>query len=96
MRIFLLVTLLVYAGAAFGQDSSVDWAPIFEYLGGLVSWAPIALSGLGTLVVVETFIDSVVPDEKDGGFMKKAMGVPVLGSFLGALSRFSPFNVKNK
>ena len=47
-------------------------------------------------VVIGIGIDMIVPDEIDKGFMKKVMAIPVLGSFLAALKRFSPFNVKDQ
>jgi len=74
----------------------MEWGPILLFLQGLAPWAIYVLMGLGTLVLLGTVIDSLIPDEKDGGFMKKVMGIPVLGSFLEALKRFSPLNVKPK
>ena len=51
---------------------------------------------LGGSVVVGGAIDAAVDDKIDHGFMKKILAIPVLGPFLKALRRFSPFNVKNK
>lgn len=47
---------------------------------------------LGSLVVFGTFIDSIVPDEYDKGFMSIVFKVPVLGAFLKFISKFSPFH----
>lgn len=74
----------------------MDWTPVFAFLMGLAPWVNYVLLGLGSLVIIGTAIDSVVDDTVDKGFMKKLMAIPVLGSFLEALKRFSPFNVKEK
>ena len=74
----------------------MDWAPIFDWIMGMAPWAGYALAFLGGLVVFGTFVDQIIPDEKDGGFMKKLFSIPILGSFLEAVARFSPFNVKEK
>lgn len=73
----------------------MDWNPVLDFLLTLKPWVQYVFMGLGGLVVLGTFIDSIVPDEKDGGFMKKVMAIPVLGSLLQAFTRFSPFNVKD-
>ena len=72
----------------------MDWTPVFNFLLGLAPWVQYVLLGLGSIVVIGTAIDAAVDDTVDKGFMKKAMAIPVLGSFLEALKRFSPFNVK--
>lgn len=69
-----------------------DWSVVFVFLKGLAPWVSYVLMGLGSAVVLGLGIDAMIPDETDGGFMKKVMGVPILGTFLTALSRFSPFN----
>lgn len=74
----------------------MDWTPVFDFLSGLAPWVQYVLLGLGSVVVIGTAIDAVVDDKVDGGFMKKIMAIPVLGSFLEALKRFSPFNIKEK
>jgi len=74
----------------------MDWAPILAYLQGIVPWASTVLMGLGAIVVIGTVIDSVIPDEKDGGFMKKAFALPLVGTLLLALKKFSPLNVKEE
>ena len=51
---------------------------------------------IGGLAVVGTAVDAAIPDEKDGGFMKKLLEKPIIGDLLKALKRFSPFNVKDK
>lgn len=69
-----------------------DWTKIVEFLIGLAPWMNYVIMGLGILVVVATFIDSMIDDSKDKGFMKFVLNIPVLGSFLSFLTRFSPFN----
>lgn len=74
----------------------MDWTPVFDFLIGLAPWVQYVLIGLGSVVVIGTAIDAAIDDTVDKGFMKKVMAIPVLGSFLEALKRFSPFNVKEK
>lgn len=74
----------------------MDWTPVFAFLTGLAPWVNYVLIGLGSLVIIGTGIDAMVDDTVDKGFMKKIMAIPVLGSFLEALKRFSPFNIKEK
>jgi hypothetical protein len=72
----------------------MDLTLALDYLVTLAPWVANVFMFLGGLVVVGTAVDKVVPDEKDKGFMKKLLAVPVLGSVLEALKRFSPFNHK--
>lgn len=72
----------------------MDWTPVLEFLKTLAPWVGYVLAGLGSLVVVGSAIDQVIPDEKDKGFMKKVMAVPVLGELLKTLTKFSPFNTR--
>lgn len=51
---------------------------------------------LGSLTVLGTVVDSLIPDEKDGGFMTKILAIAVLGPFLTWTTKFSPFNIKPK
>ena len=74
----------------------MDWAPVLDFFNTLAPWVNPAFMGLGGFVVIGTFVDSVIPDEKDHGFMKKAYAIPVLGELLKGLAKFSPFNVKDK
>ena len=74
----------------------MDITFVLDYLVGLAPWVKQAFMALGSIVVIGTAVDSVVPDEKDGGFMAKAMALPVVGSVLNALKRFSPFNIRPK
>lgn len=74
----------------------MDISFILDYIVSLAPWASNAFMALGALVVIGTAVDSIIPDEKDGGFMTKLMAIPVLGSLLAAVKRFSPFNVKPK
>lgn len=72
----------------------MEWLAILDYIKTLAPWASYVFIGLGSLTVIGTAVDSVIPDEKDGGFMKKLMAMPVLGSLLQDLAKFSPFNYK--
>jgi hypothetical protein len=74
----------------------MDFTPIMAYLQGLAPWVSYLLMGLGSLVIIGTVVDAMIPDEKDGGFMKKALGLPILGGLLEHLKRYSPLNVKEK
>lgn len=74
----------------------MDWAPIITYLQGVAPWVSQALMVLGSLVIIGTAVDAVIPDEKDGGFMKKLLALPLIGSLFEHLKRFSPFNIKDK
>jgi len=74
----------------------MDWAPVLDFFVTLAPWVSTVFMGLGGVVVVGTCVDSVIPDEKDGGFMKKAFALPIVGDLLNRLARFSPFNIKDK
>jgi len=74
----------------------MDWTPIVEFLMSLGPWVSYVFMGLGAFVVLGSFIDGMVPDEKDGGWMKKILAVPILGDFLKFIKKFSPFNVKEE
>ena len=70
------------------------WETLVNFLMTLAPWVKYVFIGLGSLAVAGTAIDAAVPDEKDKGFMKKIMKIPVLGGFLEFIKRFSPFNIK--
>jgi len=70
----------------------MDFTPILEWLVTLKPWVIYILTGLGLLVVIGITIDNLIPDEKDKGFMKFALNIPVLGDLLKALAKFSPLN----
>ena len=74
----------------------MDWTPVLTFLLTLAPWVSTAFMILGALVVIGITVDTLIPDEKDHGFMKKLMATPILGEFLEALKRFSPFNTKDK
>ena len=74
----------------------MEFDAILAYLMTLAPWVSYLFMGLGTLVLIGTIVDSLVDDEKDGGFMKKILATPILGSLLEALRKFSPLNVKPK
>lgn len=73
---------------------SINFEPIVTFLTGLAPWVEYVFLGLGTLVVLGFGIDRMIPDQYDKNFMSFVMKVPVLGSFLKFLTRFSPFNVR--
>lgn len=73
----------------------MDWSFVVDYLMSLAPWVEYVFVALGTLVLMGTVVDSMVPDEKDKGFMKKILELPMIGSLLSFLTRFSPFNIKS-
>lgn len=73
---------------------NIEWNGVVEWLMSLKPWVEYVFIGLGTLVVVGSGIDKIVPDEYDKGFMSYVFKVPVLGSLLKFVTKFSPFNVK--
>ena len=74
----------------------MDWQPVLDFFNTLGPSVHYVFMGLGGIVVIGTFVDSVIPDEKDGGFMTKAFAIPVVGDLLKGLAKFSPFNIKEK
>lgn len=68
----------------------MDWSIILSYVATLGSWVPNLLMILGTIVVIGTGIDKMTKDK--GAFAAKVLAVPILGSLLSGLSKFSPFN----
>ena len=72
----------------------MDWTPIVDFLMSLAPCVKYIILSLGSIVVVGTSIDAMIPDEKDKGFMKKIMNIPVLGDLLKTLAKFSPFNTR--
>ena len=89
-----------YSGVAFkrGMAWIVDtiFVTLIVALVALVTALTALFMALGAIVVVGTVVDSLIDDKKDKGFMKVIFNVPILGSFLKAFTRFSPFNVKDK
>ena len=69
---------------------------MLEMLMGLYPAAESIFVILGAIVFIGTFVDTMIDDEKDKGFMKKLMNIPILGMFLEAMKKFSPFNTKDK
>lgn len=74
----------------------MDWTPVFDFLNTLAPWVSYVLIGLGSVVVIGTAVDAMIPDEVDKGFMQKILAIPVLGDLLKALTKFSPFNIREK
>jgi len=60
----------------------MDFSSILDFL---VVQFPIAgsiLAILGSLVVILSGIDAILPEEKDGNFMEKVLNIPILGELL--------------
>ena len=74
----------------------MDFSTVLDFLVAQFPVLNLIFVVLGALVVVGTVVDSLVDDKIDGGFSKKILAIPVLGSILNALKRFSPFNIKDK
>jgi len=72
----------------------MDWKPILDFLVTLAPWVQYLFMSLGGLVIIGTFVDSIIPDEKDYAFMTKAYALPVIGDVLRAIAKFSPFYIK--
>jgi hypothetical protein len=72
----------------------MDLNVVLDYLVTLAPWVQNVFAVLGGVVVAGTAIDAVIPDEKDKGFMKKILEIPVVGAVLKGLKKFSPFNHK--
>lgn len=73
----------------------MEWSVILDYLMTLAPWVQYVFVVLGSLVVIGTAVDAVIPDAKDNGFMKKILATPIIGTLLLAVSKFSPFNVRS-
>ena len=77
------------------MDTEVyEWIPILKWIATFNPLVINILTILGTIVVVGTLVDRVIPDKYDKGFMQKLRKAPIIGSLLAALSKFSPFNHK--
>lgn len=64
-----------------------DWNVLFDYLATLnIVWLPLALQIFGTVVVVASAVDKMI-EKVD--FMSKLLSIPVLGSFLTFVKKFS-------
>lgn len=71
----------------------MDWTPVFTFLMTLCPWVQYVLMGLGSLVIIGTAIDTV---RVKLNFMDKILAIPILGDFLKAVAKLSPFNVREK
>lgn len=94
--IAIMFPILALAQVTSNTDGAMDWVYILEFLKGLTPWALNVLTALGTVAVLGTGIDAMVDDKVDKGFMKKLMAIPMLGSLMEALKKFSPFNYRGK
>ena len=69
-----------------------DWNVLFDYLATLnIVWLPLALQIFGTAVVVASAVDKMI---QKVDFMSKLLAIPVLGSFLIFVQKFSIFAPK--
>jgi len=91
--LFIALMCLIFPVSVFAGD--MDWTPILTWLEGLAPWVKYVLMGLGSITVIGTFINGMIPaTSKEAGFMNKILAIPVLGSLLQSLANFSPFNNK--
>ncbi len=95
MKKLFLFFVLMFCGVLVAQEvtetvSLVD--KVLDWFKGAWSWAPMALAWLGGVVVAGTIIDKLVPDTYDKGFMSKLYNLPIIGTILKSLVRFSPFS----
>jgi hypothetical protein len=70
----------------------MDFVVILEMFKNAFDWAPMVLSILGSLVVLGSTVDKMVPDKYDKGFMSKLYNMPIVGHILKALVKFSWFS----
>ena len=70
----------------------MDFTPIFELLITLWSSAETLLAILGTLLVAGTAVDTALPERDLFG---KLYAIPLLGSLLKQIKRFSPLNTRD-
>lgn len=73
----------------------MEWTPVLDFFVTLAPWVSYIFISLGSLVVIGTAVDTMIPDEKDHGFMKTIMAIPVVGDLLKAIAKFSPFNFRS-
>ena len=71
-----------------------DLSALLEMLKGLHPAIPIALAGLGTLVVLGQTVVLLTPSKADDAWLAKLDSVPLLGSLLKALRSFAPLQKK--
>ena len=72
----------------------MEFDAIYSMALGIAPWLGWVTMILGSLVLIGIVVDKAIPDAKDGGFMTKVLGIPVLGALLRWTTKFSPFNVK--
>ena len=70
------------------------WEIILGQAVKMIPYGQVIFTAIGGLVFVGTVIDKMVPDEYDKGFMGKLMNLKGIGPVLKAMTRFSPFNIK--
>ncbi len=69
----------------------MDWAVILESVKGAVPFMAVVLQVLGSLVVVASVLVKLTPSQSDDALIERAKAIPVLGSLIVALERFSVF-----
>lgn len=70
----------------------MDLTMILDWFEKTFSFAPTVLAILGTLVVVGSIVDKIVPDKYDKGFMSYLYNLKIIGTILKSLVRFSVFS----
>lgn len=66
-----------------------NWQAVFDFLATLnLPWLAVALQIVGTLVIVASSVDKLLTKID---FMSKIMAIPILGSLLNFLTKFSIF-----
>ena len=56
----------------------------------------IILAIIGTLVVILTTLDAIIPDKFDKGFMSKIYSIPILGKIVEWFKGFSALRTEKK
>ena len=96
---FCFLICLMFVGVAFAQTTAatpVVVTPdvtdgVISYLTAhLGTWFPIMLQILGIIIVIGSAIDAMLPDK--GATVTKILSIPILGTILHTLTKFSPFN----
>lgn len=92
LKIILVVMFSIFSVESFASE--VDFSGLFEYLKTLNPIVSTILQIIGSICVIASVVDKIIPDDKDRGFFGKILSIPILGSLVRALIKFSPFNYK--
>jgi len=100
MKKLFFLFLLLFTGTLFAQTATTAIASVVtpDVTSGaltfltahLGTWFSTLLVILGSIVVIGTFIDEILPDH--GATVAKILAIPILGTILNALIKFSPLN----